>query len=269
MNKINWKAVVGLGGVSTTERQVVQQVGSIFDRMMLVVVLLIPFQWYIEQTGHLEFVSITLLDWVIWLFFALETTIMVSISRDKIAYLANNWLNLIIIVFGLPFFWVDTPLIVLARALRWLVVIGVLVNRFAALRSLLSRNHLGITLSVAVIIVLLAGVLIVAIDPAIGNITDGIWWALVTITTVGYGDTVPVSIEGRIFASVLIVAGVVLFSLLTANISAFLIDQHTDEDDEIIADALDALEQRIEKMENILNQIHLKLEDKESQKTDK
>lgn len=60
-----------------------------------------------------------------------------------------------------------------------------------------------------------------AIDPAINNIWDGMWWAWVTVTTVGYGDIVPVSGPGRILAGILMLIGMGLFSLFTANFSAF------------------------------------------------
>ncbi len=68
-----------------------------------------------------------------------------------------------------------------------------------------------------------AGILIAGIDPSIGTPAEGIWWAWVTVTTVGYGDVVPTSTAGRIFASLLILMGICLVSLITANVSAYLL----------------------------------------------
>ncbi len=51
------------------------------------------------------------------------------------------------------------------------------------------------------------------------NITmagDAFWWAFSTVTSVGYGDFYPVTLEGRLVAAVLMTAGVALFSTLTA-----------------------------------------------------
>jgi voltage-gated potassium channel len=92
----------------------------------------------------------------------------------------------------------------------------------AAARKILSRNHLGMTLMVSFIIVIMSGTLMALIDPNIETPLDGIWWAWVTITTVGYGDIVLGSTAGRLFGSALIILlGIALFSMLTASFSAF------------------------------------------------
>jgi voltage-gated potassium channel len=52
---------------------------------------------------------------------------------------------------------------------------------------------------------------------------DAIWWSLVTITTVGYGDKYPVTTEGRVIAVILMIAGVGLFSTLSGFIAAWFL----------------------------------------------
>lgn len=54
---------------------------------------------------------------------------------------------------------------------------------------------------------------------------DGVWWALVTSTTVGYGDMVPVTPEGRGIAVLLMLVGIALLSVVTANIAAFFVEE--------------------------------------------
>lgn len=51
---------------------------------------------------------------------------------------------------------------------------------------------------------------------------DGVWWAVVTATTVGYGDISPVSVEGRILAATVIFTGIATVAILTANIAGYL-----------------------------------------------
>jgi len=60
-------------------------------------------------------------------------------------------------------------------------------------------------------------------SPAFGSFWDSIWWALVTMTTVGYGDKVPVTIGGRVVGLLVMFAGVSMVSLLTATISSIFV----------------------------------------------
>lgn len=59
---------------------------------------------------------------------------------------------------------------------------------------------------------------------------DAMWWALTTMTTVGYGDTYPVTDSGRIVGALLMLAGVALLGVVTATLASWLVDIVTDED---------------------------------------
>ena len=66
----------------------------------------------------------------------------------------------------------------------------------------------------AMIIVFVFGILVSSIDPNVHSVVDGIWWAVATISTVGYGDVVPASHLGRMIGVILIVLGIVCLSRL-------------------------------------------------------
>ena len=57
---------------------------------------------------------------------------------------------------------------------------------------------------------------------------DALWWAIVTVTTVGYGDRFPVSAGGRAVAVVLMLVGIGLIGVLTATVASVFIKEHTD-----------------------------------------
>ena len=59
-------------------------------------------------------------------------------------------------------------------------------------------------------------------DASIESVGDAFWWAIVTATTVGYGDNVPVTAEGRFAAVALMLLGIALFSVLTAHVAAYV-----------------------------------------------
>jgi voltage-gated potassium channel len=74
--------------------------------------------------------------------------------------------------------------------------------------------------AVTVVVTLLGGVLVRLTDPAsISNLETGFWWALQTVTTVGYGDVVPASAAGRVTAAVVMLAGLSFLAVTTAAVT--------------------------------------------------
>jgi voltage-gated potassium channel len=62
------------------------------------------------------------------------------------------------------------------------------------------------------------------INEAVASPLDAMWWGITTMTTVGYGDVVPKTPEGRLAATVLMVLGIGLFSAVTATVTSFLLE---------------------------------------------
>lgn len=60
---------------------------------------------------------------------------------------------------------------------------------------------------------------------------DGVWWAVVTVTTVGYGDLYPKDVEGRIIGIVLMFVGIGFLSVLTATVASRFIKTDTGSDE--------------------------------------
>lgn len=220
---MKFRKLVGLSGVATHESAAAIRWGKRFEWPMLLVASWIFVQWYLEAAGELGLRFLLISDWIIWLFFFLETVVLASLVHDRKGYLADNWMNVAIILAGLPILWHSTPLAGLLRNFRLLLLIALLVQFIPSVRQVLLRNHLGYTLLIAIVITVVSGILISQVDPAISSIGDGIWFAWVTLTTVGYGDLAPKSTAGRLISGVLIFLGLIFFSLITANIAAFLV----------------------------------------------
>ncbi|MAY95397.1 MAG: ion transporter [Nocardioides sp.] len=66
---------------------------------------------------------------------------------------------------------------------------------------------------------------------SITSFGDAMWWALTTMTTVGYGDTYPVTTSGRVVGALLMIAGVALLGVVTATLASWLVERVTDADD--------------------------------------
>jgi len=107
-------------------------------------------------------------------------------------------------------------------------------NLIGLLETLFNSRRLRTILAALIFFIFIFGYLFYVSEPDVRNLGDGIWWALVTITTVGYGDITPVTTLGRVVASSLMLLGLGLIATITAIVSAKFIqnfvDHHTNDD---------------------------------------
>lgn len=108
--------------------------------------------------------------------------------------------------------------------MNWLQKIQDAINWGNTLGSELCKaSHFGNLLLLAIVTAIVSGLGLYLLDPNIRTLFDGIWSAWVTMTHVGYGDVVPVSFAGRLLAALLILFGLVFFSVFTALVSVTLL----------------------------------------------
>ena len=143
-------------------------------------------------------------------------------------------------------------------------------NRIKNFINLIERvfnsRRLRTILGVLIICIISFGYVFYLAEPQIKTIEDGIWWALVTITTVGYGDIAPLTTLGRLVAGTLMFVGLGLIATVTAIVSAKFItnyvDHHTNDD---VLEKLEELEDEIEKIEEIETNVVGKLKELEEE----
>jgi voltage-gated potassium channel len=156
-------------------------------------------------------------DYGAWAVFVLDYAVRVLIAERRLHYVGRHIPDLLVI--ALP---VLRPL----RLLRVLMLIR-FINRRAA-HSL--RGRVAIYVSVTACLVVFCASLAEldaerhATHPVIRTFGESVWWAVTTMSTVGYGDYYPVTPEGRIVAIGLMLAGVALLGVVTASIAAWLIE---------------------------------------------
>ena len=126
------------------------------------------------------------------------------------------------------------------RAVRAAKIIAEFILEHRAKNSLLAAAFMGILLVIFASIGILHFESVP--DANIKSAEDAIWWTIVTITTVGYGDKYPITTEGRALASLLIFCGVALIGVFTAYITFWFMKPDTSNDEDAVdTDTVDTL----------------------------
>jgi len=160
--------------------------------------------------------SIELIQWICWIAFALDLLIGLLTSNSKKEYLLKHPLELLSVL--LPFL----------RPLRLMRVISF---GGLALQKIAMGKQFAITVKVAITAVFISYIAAVQITISersvegsnIKNFSDGLWWAVTTVTTVGYGDRFPTTTEGRILAVMLMLVGISLVGVITASVASWFV----------------------------------------------
>lgn len=183
-----------------------------------------------------------IVDALTWLFFLVEYLIRLVLSTRRRRFIKKEWVDLLLVVL---------PLLQSLRLLGALIRIARVSTAFeraAKSARQLNQHRLHLALGYAVGLMLIAAVITPVVEPDSGKIQsfgDGIWWAVVTTTTVGYGDFVPVSVIGRGIGFLLMLAGIGIIGLLTANIASLFLSGASTSPDASTEDSADGSTRRV------------------------
>ena len=176
--------------------------------------------WLLTQPDELEWVENS--QTVIWALFVADYLARIILARDRKRFLREHILELIAI---LPLDMLRVAR--MARLFRLLRVAVIIWRISRDLRQLLTSHGLGYALTFAGMLILAGGGAISVVEPEIGSLPDGIWWAIVTMTTVGYGDIAPTTAAGRTVATLLLLVGIAVMGMLTASLTTFFMAPRT------------------------------------------
>src|ERR1051326_521815 len=197
-------------------------------------------------------------EWLIWSLFVLDFAVDLRFSEDPKRRIRTHLSDLAIVIVSFPLLPAAlalTRLVRLVRALRVVRLVriaGVTVRAVPALRATLARHELIYVASVSGFLILAGGSLMTVIEPETvkGDLQNAIWWAIVTASTVGYGDISPSTPIGRLVAMFMMLAGIGLISTLSASIAAYFVDQGNARNES----ALQEIQQRLERIESALQE---------------
>jgi len=160
---------------------------------------------------------------IVWALFAVDYLVMLKLAPHKRKFVRAHIFELILV--ALPFIRMLRPL----RAVMFISQAG-----FRSRKQLIKNLWWVVTVACILMIVIMgAAVLDIERTVSGSNIktpVDAIWWAFVTITTVGYGDKFPISTEGRVVGGFLIIFGVIMMATITGALAAWILEQRFEDE---------------------------------------
>jgi voltage-gated potassium channel len=201
---------------------------------------------------------LVLLRWIdagICLVFIADFFVRLFYAESKLRFLKWGWIDL---VASIPFL----PLARWGRLVRVARILMLLRSARSAkafleviFQSRIKGTFLSVVLTTAVLVMVASvAILICETGPAanIKTAGDALWWAFSMVTSVGYGDYYPVTLEGRLIAAVLMTAGVAMFTTLTAYIISLFLSfnqrEKEDRDSRAILEELHKLRKDVDKI---------------------
>jgi voltage-gated potassium channel len=157
------------------------------------------------------------LSWITWGIFAVDIIVRLLLADERGRYLVRHWYDVLVLAL---------PLLRPLRLLRLIPLLWVL-NRRATIRL---RGRVGIYVAGGASLLSFCAALAVldaersSPDANIIDFGDAIWWAVTTMTTVGYGDRFPVTGTGRLVAFGLMIGGIALLGTVTATLASWLVE---------------------------------------------
>ena len=162
------------------------------------------------------------IQWVSWIAFAADLLFGIYKATNKVEFLKRHPIEILAVI--LPFL---RPL----RLLRF-ISFGTLVFEKVNLGKSIAISFKVIV--TALFLTYLAGIEITMAErgepgATIQNVGDGFWWAITTLTTVGYGDIYPTTTEGRFIAVGLMVSGICVLGVISATVAAWFVKMTQDD----------------------------------------
>jgi voltage-gated potassium channel len=173
--------------------------------------------------------------------FAAELAAKVTLADRRLEYLRSRWLDVVIVL--LPFL----------RPLRVFFLLPFLMRVIVGVERILGPYRAAYVLVVGILVVLTGAGLVQLFEDRAGgpiqSFEDALWWAVTTITTVGYGDTYPVTVGGKVVAALVMLVGIALFSVLTAGIAAYFVERTEEEEEREQAEKIDRILKKLDEQE--------------------
>jgi voltage-gated potassium channel len=206
--------------------------------MLIAALLVIPVLWIEESGAGGPWPAIAnVLNWAIWAAFAVEASVMLAVVPQRWRWIRRHPLEVAIVILTPPFLPASFQALRLFRLFRLLPLLRL--GRVA--RHLFSIEGVSWAALLAVLTTVFAGAAYSSIEKSASS-WDGLWWAVSTVTTVGYGDEFPKTTPGRALGMALMLIGIGFVAVFTGAIAERFLSARIEESQEELADRLQGAE---------------------------
>lgn len=217
--------------------------------MLLVAALVAPF---VQDLSDAALAQVDEFAWILWGILAADYGFRLMIARFKVTFVRRNLLDLAVVV--LPLLTPLLPAAQLFQAMRAVRVVVLVFDISKELRSVLRSKNVPHLIGVVALIIFVGGAIEYGFEhnaktATIHSLGDGVWWAITTFTTVGYGDMYPVTAPGRGMAILIMIVGLTFGGVLAASlVSLFLRNDADDREEAPLDNRLAALESKLDRV---------------------
>ena len=211
-----------------------------FEIPVLVAALLVVPVMVIEQSsaGEPWRTAAAVTNWAIWIVFAVELLVPLAVADNRWRWLRTHPLDVAIVVLTPPFLPASLQA---ARVLRLLRLVRLLPALRIA-RRMFSLDGVRYAGALAFFTALGGGAAYAAAEGKEVSTWDGVWWAVTTMTTVGYGDLYPSTHLGRLIAIAVMVVGIGFIAILTAAMAERFVSHQVEAAQEVVTEEIEAAE---------------------------
>lgn len=167
---------------------------------------------------------LSVLNAALYLAFVVDYVVRLALAERRTRWLFQHLFDLAIV--ALPFL----------RPLRLLRLVVLFKTLHRAVGDAIRGRVIVYTVCASVLLIYVASLAVLEAersDPRsdITSFGRALWWAITTVTTVGYGDLSPVTVTGRLVAVLLMIGGISLVGVVTATLASWIVQRVSDEDD--------------------------------------
>lgn len=221
-------SILGIGLAQESKNATAMLSNRIVLSLFIIASLLLLFNWELNIRHQVSHLTTYIIDGGVWLILLFNYALLILAVKNKKKMIKDNWLLPFLIVIGAVLLFNHAAIFDQIVFLKPLLAMLILLPALRFLFSLFVDGCLWTTVLATLIIITFFGILASVIDPSIGSVGNGLWWALATVSTVGYGDIVPHTLGGRMLGTLLIGVGLGLFAIITANVVRIMLSKEAE-----------------------------------------